>query len=128
MMVMPAVFHNICICWIDCVRIIKQERAVMVKIVGALVAFVISVTALADDWKFFQSAQISSIVQWQGNNPVLFEVAPNTYCHLPPEDKTNIALVMMLYSTGRKADIHCFPTAVNVGGINAYPMHRIIAR
>ena len=101
----------------------------MMRIIGIVMALVISASALAQEaWKFFQGAQILSIIQWQGNNEVVFEVAPNTYCYLAPADKTNIALVMMLYSAGRKADIHCFPTAVNVGGYNAYPMHRIVAR
>lgn len=101
----------------------------MVRMVGIVMALMISASALAQEaWKFFQGAQISSIVQWQGNSEVVFEVAPNTYCYVAPTDKTNIALVMMLYSVGRKADIHCFPTAVNVSGYNAYPLHRIVAR
>lgn len=87
-----------------------------------------SLIALATEWKFFQGAQISSIVQWQGSNEVLLQVAPDTFCHVGPEDKANIALVMTLYSSGRRADIHCFPTVVNLGGINSYPLHRIIAR
>lgn len=110
------------------VRISSREEKVMARIVGIIFLFVVSVVAFAEDWKFFQSAQITGIVQWQGSNAVLFEVAPSTYCYVAPEEATNIALVMMLYSTGRKADIHCFPTAVNVGGISAYPMHRIMAR
>lgn len=106
----------------------RLNKKAAAKIIGTVVSVFVSFTALADDWKFFQSAQITSIVQWQGNNEVLFEVAPNTFCYVGPEDKLNIALVMTLYSTVRKADIHCFPTAVNIGGMNAYPLHRIIAR
>ncbi|KAF1721728.1 hypothetical protein [Pseudoxanthomonas wuyuanensis] len=100
----------------------------MAKIIGAAMALVVSATALADEWKFFQSVQITSMVQWQGRNEVLFEVAPNTYCYVGPDENINIALVMTLYSTARKADVHCFPTAVTIGGIDAYPLHRIIAR
>lgn len=106
----------------------KGKNKMVARLAVTLLALVASVTALADDWRFFQSVQITSIVQWQGNNEVLFEVAPNTYCYLGPEDKVNIALVMTLYSTARKADVHCFPTAVKIGGMDAYLMHRIIAR
>lgn len=100
----------------------------MMRVLGVIFLFIFSTAAFADEWKFFQSAQITGIVQWQGSNAMLFEVAPSTYCYIAPEETVNIALAMMLYSSGRKADIHCFPTAVNVGGINAYPMHRIMAR
>jgi hypothetical protein len=100
----------------------------MRKIVGFVMTLAISSAALAQEWKFYSGVTISSIVQWQGNNSILFQVAPDAYCHVGPDDKANIALVMTLYSSGRKADIHCFPTAVNVGGINSYPLHRIIAR
>jgi hypothetical protein len=101
----------------------KISGLVMMLAIGA-----ISAMALATEWKFYQGAQISSIVQWEGNSGILIQVAPDAFCHVKPEDKTNIALVMTLYSSGRKADIHCFPTVVNISGINAYPLHRIIAR
>jgi hypothetical protein len=100
----------------------------MLKIIGIVMALAIGAAALAQEWKFYSGARIASIVQWQGSNEVLFQVAPDAFCHVGPDDKTNIALVMTLYSSGRKADIHCFPTVVNLGGINSYPLHRIIAR
>lgn len=114
--------------WNDKMRGISGGIKTMAKIIGAAMALVVSATALADEWKFFQSVQITSMVQWQGRNEVLFEVAPNTYCYVGPDENINIALVMTLYSTARKADVHCFPTAVTIGGIDAYPLHRIIAR
>lgn len=106
----------------------KLKNKLAVELAGTLLMFVVSASALADNWKFFSLTQITSIVQWQGNNEVLFEVAPDTFCFVGPEDKVNIALVMTLYSTARKADVHCFPTVVKVGGMDAYPLHRIIAR
>lgn len=103
----------------------------MSKIVWVAMALVISLTSAntwANDWKFFQGVRISGIVQWQGNNQVLLQVGPDEFCHVAPDDKANIALVMTLYSSGRKADIHCFPTAEIVGGMRSYALHRIIAR
>lgn len=107
---------------------IHKEKRVKVKYVGFAASLVISAVALGQEWKFFSAARISSIVQWQGNNTVLVEVAPNIYCSVGPEEKANLALVMTLYSSGRRADIHCFPTPITMGGISAYPLHRIIAR
>ena len=99
-----------------------------IKIALIMFALLVCHAAYAQAWQYFDNAKILSIVQWQGSNPVLIEVAPNTYCSIGPEDKTNIALVMTLYSSGRRANFHCHPTAVNVGGLNGYPIHRIIAR
>lgn len=100
----------------------------MGKIIGVVMALAISATAFADEWKFFQGAQISAIVQWEGNSGVLIRVPSGEHCHVKAEDKTNIALVMTLYGSGRKADIHCHPTPISIGGISAYPLHRIVAR
>lgn len=98
------------------------------KIVLTIFILFMSLAVHAQEWKFFQGAKILSIVQWEGNNSVLIEVAPNIYCSVDPQDKANIALVMTLYSSGRKADFHCFPAAVTTGGIEGYPVHRIVAR
>lgn len=99
-----------------------------IKIALIMFALFVSHAVHAQAWQFFANAKILSIVQWQDNPPVLVEVAPNTYCSIRPEEKTNIALVMTLYSSGRRADFHCHPTTETVGGIPAYPIHRIIAR
>lgn len=99
-----------------------------IKIALIMLALIISHSVLAQAWQFFPGAKILSIVQWQDSPPVLVEVAPNTYCSVRPEEKANIALVMTLYSSGRRADFHCHPTTETVGGIAAYPLHRIIAR
>lgn len=100
----------------------------MLKVIGIVMALAAGAAAVAQEWKFYSGARISSIAQWEGNSGILIQVAPDAFCYVKPEDKTNIALVMTLYSTGRKADIHCFPTAMTLGGISAYPLHRIIAR
>lgn len=94
---------------------------------GALVMLFAS-NAMADAWIVFMSARITAIVQWQDNADVLFEVAPQTYCYLPAGEKNAIALVTTLYSSGRKADIHCHAASVMIGGMPAHRVHRIIAR
>lgn len=99
-----------------------------IKIALMMLVLLISHAAHAQAWKFFDNAKILSIVQWEGNNAVFIEVAPSTYCSISPADKTNIALVMTLYSSGRRANFHCYSTPVNVNGIDGYPIHRIIAR
>ena len=99
-----------------------------IKIALVIFALFVSHAVHAQAWQYFDNAKILSIVQWQDNPPVLVEVAPNTYCSIRPEEKANIALVMMLYSSGRRANFHCHPTTETVGGIAAYPIHRIIAR
>jgi hypothetical protein len=110
---------------------ISIRKVRMSKILGIAMALVISATsasAWAIDWKFFQAARIASVVQWEGKSQILLEVGPDTFCSVSPNDTANIALVMTLYSSGRRADIHCFPTPISIGGISAYPLHRIIAR
>lgn len=98
-----------------------------VWLLGVL-AMLLSSSAVADDWVVFMGARITAIVQWQDNTDVLFEVAPQKYCYLPPGEKTAIALVTTLYSSGRKADIHCHAASVTIGGMPAHRLHRIIAR
>lgn len=98
------------------------------KLALAMFMLFISHAVYAQAWQVFSNAKILSVVQWMGNGPILIELAPNSFCSINPEDKTNIALVLTLYSSGRRADFYCFPTAVTMGGIPAYPMHRINAR
>lgn len=96
-------------------------------LMGALVMLCAS-SAMADAWVVFMSARVTAIVQWQDNADVLFEVAPQTYCYVPANEKTAIALITTLYSSGREADIHCHAASVSVGGMSAHRAHRIIAR
>lgn len=88
--------------------------------------FVYSAAAQAYDWNFFAQAKILGITQWQDNSPVYFR-GGETYCFVPATEKNLIALIYVLYSTGRTADVHCYETAETVGGISGYRLHRVIS-
>jgi hypothetical protein len=87
----------------------------------------LSAQGLAEEWRFFQSVKITSMIQWQDNSDVLIEVAPNTHCYVTANEKTLIALLTTLYTTGRKANFHCHSTAITTGGISAHRLHRVVA-
>jgi len=80
----------------------------------------------ADDWKYFGSAKIRSIAQWQGNSPVYIELAPDAWCYVPAAEKNMIALVISLHSTGRPANFHCHSTPETYGGMTGHRLHRVI--
>lgn len=82
----------------------------------------------ADDWKFFGSAKVRSIAQWQDSSPVYIELAPDTWCYVPAAEKNLIALIISLHATGRSADFHCHAAPESFGGMTGYRLHRIIAR
>lgn len=98
-------------------------------ILGALLSILVGVTDVrADDWKFFGSAKVLSIAQWQDSSPIYIQLAPDTWCYVPATEKNMIALIMSLQATGRSADFHCHATPEVFGGMTGYRLHRVITR
>lgn len=82
----------------------------------------------ADDWKFFGSAKVRSIAQWQDSSPVYIELGSDSWCYVPAAEKNLIALIISLHATGRPADFHCHTTPESFAGMTGYRIHRVITR
>jgi hypothetical protein len=69
---------------------------------------------------------------WQESeaNPLYFKRSDNVWCYVPAGEPTLQSLILTLYSSGNKADIHCRaqPDALMNGVGPAHKLHRVIAK
>lgn len=92
-----------------------------------------SVNAKADSiWTFGSDVKIVSITQWESSkiHPLYFKRSDGVWCYVPVSENALNPLILMLYASGRLADIHCHKTGENkmVGMPPAHKTHRIIAK
>lgn len=100
-----------------------------IKTMLILISSLISNSALA--WSLGENVKISSIMLWEnsGANPLYFKRSDNVWCYVPANENSLQSLILTLYASGRKAEIHCHDNAENkMGGVQpAHKLHRIIA-
>ncbi|QGX41521.1 hypothetical protein [Permianibacter aggregans] len=94
-----------------------------------LVVLVWSVSMVVHaNWIYSDAAKVTHVMQWEGEgNPIFFTLSSGKTCYLPSADAKNYALVMTLYTTGRTANVHCYPEVYTFSGATAHKLHRIVA-
>lgn len=70
---------------------------------------------------------VDEIIEWQDNSPIVFKLSSGFYCWIPNEEKAVYSLILTLYTSGKKAGIHCHDAEENKNGYLAHRLHRIAA-
>ncbi len=98
-------------------------------IFGTLLTVVSGVTHA---WIAAEDATISAVIMWESAeiNPLYFKRSDNVWCYIPAGQKNLHSLVLTLYASGKRADIHCYDLAeTKMGGVEAgHKLHRILAK
>ncbi|MGI0116198.1 hypothetical protein [Zooshikella sp. RANM57] len=83
-------------------------------------------------WTFGNNVTITNVILWEddNHNPLYFKRSDNVMCYVPADQKSIRSLILTVYASGRRADIHCYDNAEAImGGIeSAHKLHRIIAK
>ncbi|USH03732.1 hypothetical protein K6Q96_06990 [Grimontia kaedaensis] len=102
--------------------------------IKAAAFFILAVffSSSAYSWTHHPNTRIKVITIWEGSgsNPLYFQREDNVWCYVPAEEIMIHSLILTLYSSGKRADIHCYDRAeTKMGGISAaHKIHRIIAK
>jgi hypothetical protein len=85
----------------------------------------------ANAWVFGDNVTITNLMIWQDMEttgaPVYFRTSAGAWCYITHTEKGAYAMLMMLYTTGRSANVYCYDTAdVIMGGVSAaHRLHRL---
>jgi hypothetical protein len=88
----------------------------------------------AHAWVHGNDVTITNLMVWQDMEttgaPVYFRTSAGAWCYITTAEKSAYAMLMMLYSTGKSADVWCYDTAeVIMGGVSAvHRLHRLDPR
>lgn len=98
----------------------------MKKITLTLIGFLFITLSNANAWVHSGDVTIDEMIEWQDNYSIIFTLSNGTRCYVPSGEKNLYSLVLTIFSSGKKIDIHCHDSIEATGGINAHRVHRIV--
>jgi hypothetical protein len=98
-----------------------------VKHVAIAFLFFMSFAAPAYAWVYSAEASVKEIIAWEGSGQIVFVLSSGTVCYIKGDEKNMYGLILSMFMSGKRANVHCYDNAESIGGISAHRLHRFIA-
>lgn len=120
--------------WLGVMRCSRRGPHCSVKSHGLSAVFLTSSCLLlsafplsAAAWVYSENVSVIEITEWQDDAPIYIKFSNGSVCYLQPTEKNLYGLILSIYSSGRKAYVHCHDQTDTYGGVSGHRLHRVLA-